>query len=144
MVVKNKDLPEFAKVCHVLFSARVSGHNKSFLIRQPIIASCRHHAAAMGQDAQRPDGEASQPTTQPGGTTMTSEIAVLAAMITSSTSASESSPSLTEQDLARLLSQLDYANGMAKGMESKLDSILEQLDDLLGVLEPATEGNSKT
>lgn len=142
MVVKNKDLPEFANVCHVLFSARVSGHNKSFLIRQPIIASCRHHAAAMGQDAQRPDGEASQPTTQPGATTMTSEIAVLAAMITSSTSASESS--LTEQDLARLLSQLDDANGMAKGMESKLDSMLEQLDDLLGVLEPATEGNSKT
>ncbi|KAL1694879.1 hypothetical protein GGG16DRAFT_109827 [Schizophyllum commune] len=80
----------------------------------------------MGQDAQRPDGEASQPTTQPGATTMTSEIAVLAA------------------DLARLLSQLDDANGMAKGMESKLDSMLEQLDDLLGVLEPATEGNSKT
>jgi len=40
-----------------------------------------------------------------------------------------------ERDVAELLKTLDSANGLAGGLENRLDSLLDNLDNLLAVLE---------
>ncbi|CAK5264461.1 unnamed protein product [Mycena citricolor] len=51
-----------------------------------------------------------------------------------------------EANLAELLSRLESANGVAKGVESKLDSLIGNLDSLLESLEGefAAQQDSKT
>lgn len=47
----------------------------------------------------------------------------------------DSDRELSGDDLAALLSQLDQANGIASGVESRLDGLIGALDELLGGLE---------
>jgi hypothetical protein len=47
-----------------------------------------------------------------------------------------------EADVAELLQRLESADGMAKGLESRLDDILGNLDNLLVTLESSEHGGS--
>lgn len=49
----------------------------------------------------------------------------------------------SDSNLAELLRKMDAADGMAKGVESKLDNMLENLDQLLASLEPEAKDDAK-
>ncbi|PFH49663.1 hypothetical protein AMATHDRAFT_48505 [Amanita thiersii Skay4041] len=49
-----------------------------------------------------------------------------------------------ETDISELLKRLESANGMADGVESKLDGILGNLDELLELLEPKNQDTHTT
>ncbi|KIL00785.1 hypothetical protein PAXRUDRAFT_123899, partial [Paxillus rubicundulus Ve08.2h10] len=48
-----------------------------------------------------------------------------------------------DSDLLELLARLDSADGMARGVESRLDEILGTLDNLLTSLEPKDDKKSQ-
>jgi hypothetical protein len=56
----------------------------------------------------------------------------------------ESDNSEAETDVSRLLERLENANGMAQGVEDKIDGLLEKLDGLLVSLETKGELAEKT
>ncbi|KAI0031041.1 hypothetical protein K488DRAFT_87201 [Vararia minispora EC-137] len=43
---------------------------------------------------------------------------------------------MADEDIAALLQRLEQADGIGKDMEGRLDAILQNLDSLLGALEP--------
>jgi hypothetical protein len=49
-----------------------------------------------------------------------------------------------ETEIAELLQRLESADGMATGVESKLDSLLGNLDDMLASLEPSSKESAVT
>ncbi|EGO05376.1 hypothetical protein SERLA73DRAFT_174502 [Serpula lacrymans var. lacrymans S7.3] len=63
-----------------------------------------------------------------------SDISRLTSLLLNDTAIAEGS------DLAELLAQLDSADGMANGVETRLDSVLEKLDTLLEALERNEDG----
>jgi hypothetical protein len=72
------------------------------------------------------------------------DVAALAALLASTNgSTSSEQEELSSADLALLLRQLDDANGVAQGVESRLDGLIGALDGLLGGL-GQTEGDEGT
>jgi hypothetical protein len=59
------------------------------------------------------------------------DISTLAAALSATSNVSEDRE-LSGEDLAALLRQLEQADGVAKGVESRLDKLLNGLDQLLG------------
>jgi hypothetical protein len=53
-------------------------------------------------------------------------------------------PSDQDADVAELLRRIDEADGMAEGVESKLDDMLDNLDNLLASLEPEVAANKSS
>jgi hypothetical protein len=51
-------------------------------------------------------------------------------------------PAEGETDVAELLRTIEAADGMAQGVESKLDNMLENLDNLLASLESKADTNN--
>ncbi|GBE77326.1 hypothetical protein SCP_0101990 [Sparassis crispa] len=62
--------------------------------------------------------------------TLQSDISLLTALLAQDQS-DENDP-----DIAELLRRLETADGVAKGVESRLDAIIGDLDSILGTLEP--------
>lgn len=61
------------------------------------------------------------------------DIAQISSLLSSEPSEPESEPNLVD-----LLREMDAAHSVARGVETKLDDMLENLDRLLSSLEPAT------
>jgi hypothetical protein len=61
-------------------------------------------------------------------TTLEADIAQLSALLSEASAEGDA-------DVAELLQRIDTADGMAQGVESKLDNMLENLDNLLASLE---------
>jgi hypothetical protein len=68
-----------------------------------------------------------------------SDISLLSGLLSSASTNEDESP----EGIAELLGQLETANGIAMGVEGKLDDIIGHLDDLLSALEVPV-GNSPT
>ncbi|OBZ70685.1 hypothetical protein A0H81_09181 [Grifola frondosa] len=68
--------------------------------------------------------------------TLDSDIALLTSLLEQNGGADDDD---AEMDVAELLQRLDTADGIARGMESRLDGIIEHLDHLLGALEAGSE-----
>lgn len=62
--------------------------------------------------------------------TLESDLSKLAALL-----ADSNNTEANEQDIAALLLKLEAANGIAEGVEGKLDGIIDHLDGLLSSLE---------
>lgn len=82
----------------------------------------------------KPDGQAS---TQ--GNALTEDIALLASLLSD-----DQSEEIDERNISELLRKLDTANGVASGVEDRLDEILNNLDGLLGTLESSTNSGTST
>ncbi|EIN14233.1 hypothetical protein PUNSTDRAFT_129862 [Punctularia strigosozonata HHB-11173 SS5] len=69
------------------------------------------------------------------------EITTLSALLSRGQDGAE----LSEQELVALLRQLEQANGVAQGVEDRLDNMLRGLDDMLAGMESgrASESRSK-
>lgn len=65
-----------------------------------------------------------------GGANLEADIAQLTSLLSQDTLDSQGEASVVE-----LLQRLENADGIAKGMESKLDTVLDNLDNLLASLE---------
>ncbi|KAJ3476203.1 hypothetical protein NLI96_g11316 [Meripilus lineatus] len=65
------------------------------------------------------------------GQALETDISILASILSKSTASSDAE----DIDVAELLSQLETANGIAEGVESRLDGILQHLDGMLHSLE---------
>lgn len=70
-------------------------------------------------------------TEPPAPTSLESDLSKLAALL------SEPNTEANEEDIATLLQKLEAANGIAAGVEDKLDGILDHLDGLLNSMEPS-------
>lgn len=119
-------------------------------MRHPAFSSRRHLVMAEGANGSQRTSDAATGTNgaeaQTNGTSnsVNGDVAKLAALI-AGTNTGSSEDTISEHDLGRLLAQLDDAHGIAQGMESKLDSMLEHLDELLGTLEaPANATTQQT
>ncbi|CCL98893.1 uncharacterized protein FIBRA_00900 [Fibroporia radiculosa] len=65
--------------------------------------------------------------------TLQSEIALLQSIL------SQNGPEDAEANVAELLRRLETADGIATGVESRLDEIIGNLDNLIGTLEPGAQ-----
>ncbi|KII93277.1 hypothetical protein PLICRDRAFT_35466 [Plicaturopsis crispa FD-325 SS-3] len=87
------------------------------------------------------NGSSSKPTA--GADDMSADIAQLSALLSEDPPANGS-----ENEVAELLRRLNSAEGMAQGVESRLDEMLENLDNLLKTLDPEVaepkDGNGKS
>lgn len=69
-------------------------------------------------------------------TGLNADVAALASLLAATNGAADPDCELNNNDLAALLRQLDQANGIASGVENRLDGLIGALDELLGGLEP--------
>jgi hypothetical protein len=76
-------------------------------------------------NGQTPNGQ--------GKTNLEDDIAQLSALLSQEPSEGD------DGDVAELLRQIEKADGMAQGVESKLDNVLQNLDNLLASLEPKAD-----
>lgn len=72
-------------------------------------------------------------TNETGNSSLQADIALLASLLSS-----DESEEVDDANISELLRRLDTANGVASGVESRLDEILNNLDGLLGTLEQET------
>jgi hypothetical protein len=83
----------------------------------------------------------------PVTTAMNADLSALAAALSSTDLSAEQEQELSTQDLAALLKQLERADGVARGVEDRLDGIISGLDALLGSLQvedvPEEEGEQE-
>jgi hypothetical protein len=84
--------------------------------------------------SQKPNGQASS---NHGLTNLNANIAQLSSLLVQK-------PVEGDTDVAELLRTIETADGMAQGVESKLDSMLENLDNLLVSLESKADTDNMT
>jgi hypothetical protein len=78
-----------------------------------------------------------QAPSNPGMTNLSADIAQLSSLLSQE-------PAEGDADVAELLRTIEAADGMAQGVESKLDNMLENLDSLLASLESKADANNVT
>ena len=85
--------------------------------------------ASPAMSAAKATSDNPAPPAQQQGTALDNDIDSLSSSLSDLLSASE------ESDVAELLKSIDSADGLARGIESRLDSLLGNLDGLLTTLE---------
>ncbi|KAI0343579.1 hypothetical protein BDW22DRAFT_1356038 [Trametopsis cervina] len=94
----------------------------------------------MSNTSPKTQLESSQPIPPTQGNGLQDDIALLASLL----AAEPNSDEIDETHISELLRRLDAANGVASGVETRLDDILSNLDGLLGKLEEEAGGATIT
>lgn len=104
---------------------------------QPSPAMSQPNGTPTPQPASQPSG-AAQPSAPRLPAALDADISALAALLSTGdeaiAGAEADTRELSDADVAALLRQLERADGVARGVESRLDDILDGLDGLLGDL----------
>ncbi|KDQ51136.1 hypothetical protein JAAARDRAFT_103360, partial [Jaapia argillacea MUCL 33604] len=64
---------------------------------------------------------------------------ILTSLLSISQDSTSDETTLSDQEVAELLRRLETADGLARGVESRLDSVIDELDGLLASLESPEE-----
>ena len=110
--------------CHC---GQMPNRRPKICLESDLICSCffRTLMSSSKPNGQTPNGQ--------GKTNLEDDIAQLSALLSQEPSEGD------DGDVAELLRQIEKADGMAQGVESKLDNVLQNLDNLLASLEPKVD-----